>query len=257
MKAIDGIRRMTMLALSALLMITVAHVNAAPQERAAQQAKETAREAGTAVKDSWVTMKVHSQFVPEDALEGSDIDVDTNAGVVTLTGTVVTEAGRTRAVAIAKGTDGVKSVNDRLRIGAAEGTVAGAREAGRTAGAETREAGREAGAAARDAGRDAGAAAREAGREAGEAAGEAGRAAQETAGTAGRTVTDGWIKSKIYSQFITEDALDGAEIDLDVDRGVVTMNGSAPTEAARARAVTIAKATDGVKSINNNLKIVK
>jgi osmotically-inducible protein OsmY len=37
--------------------------------------------------------------------------------VVTLNGTVPTAAGRARAVAIAKGTDGVKNVVDHLTIG--------------------------------------------------------------------------------------------------------------------------------------------
>ena len=65
-------------------------------------------------------MKIHSLFVPEDALDGSNIDVDTVKGVVTLSGTVATEAGRARALAIAKSTDGAKSVVDKLRIGPAE-----------------------------------------------------------------------------------------------------------------------------------------
>ena len=41
---------------------------------------------------------------------------DVEAGVVTLNGSVVSEAGRTRAVAIAKGTDGVKNVKDSLKV---------------------------------------------------------------------------------------------------------------------------------------------
>ena len=36
--------------------------------------------------------------------------------MVTLNGTVKTEAGKTRAVAIAKATDGVKSVHDSLKV---------------------------------------------------------------------------------------------------------------------------------------------
>jgi hyperosmotically inducible periplasmic protein len=246
MTATTWIRRSGAFALSAMLVTTVAAASPAPQERAADQAKETARQTGNAIKDSWITMKVHSQFVPEDALEGSDIDVDTNAGVVTLTGTVVTDAGRARALAIAKATDGVKSVNDKLRVAPAESATASAREAGRTAGE-----------AARETGRSAGEAAREAGRTAGEAARETGRTAREAAGTSGRVVTDGWIKSKIYSQFITEDALDDADIDVDITKGAVTLSGSVPTEAARARAASIAKATDGVKSVNNNLKVAR
>jgi hyperosmotically inducible protein len=257
MKANEGIWRTAACAVSTLLVTSLAFGGPVTQERAAQEAKETARRTGTAVKDSWVTMKVHSQFIPENALEGSDIDVDTSAGVVTLTGTVPTDAGRARAIAIAKATDGVKNVVDKLRIGRAGGDIASSREAGRAAGAEAREAGREAGAAAREAGREAGAGAREAGREAGAAARDAGRSAGETAGTAGRTITDGWIKSKIYAQFITEDGLDDADIDLDIEKGVVTMNGTVPTDAARARAVALAKGTDGVKTVNTNLKVAK
>lgn len=226
--------RIAVVALPALLAASVGYATPAAQEKAAQEAKETARQSGNAVKDSWVTMKIHSSFVPEDALEGSDIDVDTNAGVVTLTGTVPTAAAKTRAVAIAKGTDGVKTVTDELRV-VAGGDVASAREAGREAGAEAREAGRK----TADAGR------------------EAGREARDTVGTAGRTVTDGWIKSKIYSQYITEDALDDAEIDVDITKGAVTLNGTVPTEAAKARAGTIAKATDGVKNVENKLQVSK
>ena len=204
--------------------------------------------------DGWITMKVHSQFIPEDALEGSDIDVDTNNGVVTLTGTVATEAGRARAAAIARATDGVKSVTNNLRI-APEGARAGDmdRAAGRT-GAAAREAGRETGAAAREAGRETGEAAREAGRETGAAAREAGRDTKAAARGAGRTVNDGWIKSKIYAQFLTEDALNDSDIDIDVANGVVTLNGTVVSDAGRTRAEALAKATDGVKRVNNSLK---
>jgi hyperosmotically inducible protein len=177
-----------------------------------QEAKQAPAKTGNAFTDSWITMKVHSQFIPEDALEGSDIDVDTNNGVVTLKGTVLTAAGRDRAVAIAKATDGVKSVTSQLRIGPAD-TAAG--EAGR----------------------------------------KAGETAKEATGTAGRVITDGWIKSKIYSQFLTEDALDDADVDVDVTRGAVSLNGAVRTEAGKARAEAIAKSTDGVKTVKNNLKV--
>jgi hyperosmotically inducible protein len=172
------------------------------------------RKAGTAITDAWITMKVHSQFVTEDALEDSNVDVDTANGVVTLTGTVASAAGRTRAVAIAKATDGVKNVNDKL-------TIAPERD---RAGVTTREAGREATGAAK---------------------------------SGGRRVTDGWIKSKIYSQFLTEDALENSDVDIDVRTGVVTLNGTVASDAGRTRAVALAKATDGVKDVKDNLKVGK
>ena len=168
------------------------------------QVSDAAKKTGNVITDSWITMKVHSQFIPEDVLEGSDIDVDTNAGVVVLKGLVPTAAAKTRAVAIAKATDGVKSVTDQLRIGKPEG---------------------------------------------------AGEAAREAAGTTGKAVTDGWIKSKIYSQYVTEDALDDSDLDIDVAKGAVVLNGTVKSDAGRARAEAIAKATDGVKSVKNNLKV--
>lgn len=67
-------------------------------------------------RDAWITAKVTSKFVGEDALKGSDINVDTSDNVVTLKGTVASEAGRARAFAIAKDTDGVKRVVDQVRI---------------------------------------------------------------------------------------------------------------------------------------------
>jgi hyperosmotically inducible protein len=195
-----------------------------PRQEVKQEAREAkqdtaaaARRSGNAITDSWITMKVHSQFVPEDALEDSDIDVTTKGGVVTLTGTVATAAGKSRAAAIAKATDGVKSVVDRLRV----------------APEQDRDATAAAGAAAREGARD----------------------TKDATRSAGRTVSDGWMTSKIYSQFIAEDALEDSDIDVDVDNGVVTLEGTVPTQAGSTRAAAIAKATDGVKSVRNNLKV--
>src|SRR4030095_1431739 len=69
-----------------------------------------------AVKDGWLVMKIHSDLVDEDVLSGSNIDVDVKNGVVTLQGTVPSEAGRARAIAEAKKSEGVKNVIDQLRI---------------------------------------------------------------------------------------------------------------------------------------------
>jgi hyperosmotically inducible protein len=171
------------------------------------------RGVGRQITDGWITMKVHAQFVTEDALDGSDIDVDTTNGVVTLTGTVATQAGRARALAVAKATDGVKSVTDKLRITPEASTAAGAKEAGRDAAAAAKQ--------------------------------------------GGRRVNDGWIKSKIYAQFLTEDSLENSDIDLTVKGGVVTLSGVVSNATARSRAIAIAKGTEGVKDVKDSLKVSK
>jgi hyperosmotically inducible periplasmic protein len=220
MKSTIRRRRVWGLTLPVLLVATVGFASPAPQEKVAQQTKDAARNTGTAIKDSWITLKIHSKFVPEDVLDGSDINVDTKAGTVVLNGTVPSEAARARALAIAKDTDGAKSVTDHLRIAAPESTTAG-----------------------------------DATRKAGEATREAGRAAKEVAGTTGKAMTDGWVKSKIAAQYVTEDSLDNSDINVDVSKGMVTLNGEVRTPAARTRAEEIAKATDGVRGVKNNLKV--
>jgi hyperosmotically inducible protein len=69
------------------------------------------------ITDGWITMRIRADFVNEDLLKNSAIDVHTKGHVVTLIGTVATAAARARAVGIARGTDGVKDVIDNLTIG--------------------------------------------------------------------------------------------------------------------------------------------
>jgi hyperosmotically inducible periplasmic protein len=79
--------------------------------------KDAAVATGEVVTDAWITTTLKADFVNEDTLKGSDINVDTEDHVVTLKGTVVSLAGKTRAEVIAKGTKGVKTVINTLTIG--------------------------------------------------------------------------------------------------------------------------------------------
>ena len=178
------------------------------------------------IKDGWLVMKVHSEMVDEDVLSGSDIDVDVKNGVVTLQGTVPSEAARARAIAVAKANDGVKNVVDQLKMAPAKGSnmAAKADRAGDKA----------------------------------ERAGE--KAADKTVSATkktGRAIDDGWIKSKIYAQYMADwnTVLNDSDIDVDVANNVVTLNGTVKTAEAKSKAVSIAKATDGVKSVKDNLRV--
>jgi hyperosmotically inducible protein len=82
----------------------------------ADRAKRGLSKTGEAISDTWINTKVSWFFVGEDVLDDSNINVDTDAGVVTLKGTVLSEAGRTRALALARRTEGVKDVRDQLTI---------------------------------------------------------------------------------------------------------------------------------------------
>lgn len=81
-----------------------------------EKSKDVAGTTGEAITDAWITTKLKADFVNEDTLKGSDINVDTNNHVVTLKGTVASAAGKARAAEIAKTTKGVKSVINTLTI---------------------------------------------------------------------------------------------------------------------------------------------
>lgn len=92
-------------------------VTADADKTVADRMKAGLSKTGEKITDAWITTKVKWFFMGDDLLKGSDINVDTADRVVTLKGTVKSQAGRSRAVALAKDTDGVRRVVDSLTIG--------------------------------------------------------------------------------------------------------------------------------------------
>ena len=74
-------------------------------------AERTANEAGEVMSDTWITTKVKSALLAGDSTPGMKIEVETNDGVVSLSGTVASEAQREMAINKAKGIEGVKDVS--------------------------------------------------------------------------------------------------------------------------------------------------
>lgn len=80
-------------------------------------ANENVEEAKDAASDTWITTKVKSTLLAEDATPGMDIEVETKNGVVSLSGTVATEAEKEAAVAKARQIKGVTDVSaDGLKV---------------------------------------------------------------------------------------------------------------------------------------------
>ena len=86
-------------------------------EKVCKETKEVLSKTGEVITDSWITSRVHSKYLGEDLLKDSSINVDTQDHVVTLKGTVMSEAAKARAVSEAKEVEGVKSVVDHLTVG--------------------------------------------------------------------------------------------------------------------------------------------
>ncbi len=84
---------------------------------AGEKSASGVRKVGSDIADAFVLASVKARFFGDDALKGSDINVDCDSHVVTLKGTVPNEAARQRAIELARKTDGVDRVVDRLTIG--------------------------------------------------------------------------------------------------------------------------------------------
>jgi osmotically-inducible protein OsmY len=78
----------------------------------------TSRKEGTGeyVDNSVITGKIKSQLAADDFLRSFDISVETYKGTVRLSGEVDSQGAVDRAGQIARGVDGVRSVENNLRV---------------------------------------------------------------------------------------------------------------------------------------------
>jgi len=71
----------------------------------------------TQVDDNVITSKVTAKLVADPQVNPFDISVTTNEGIVTLTGRVKEALQRTEAEKLVRDTDGVKGVNNMIKVG--------------------------------------------------------------------------------------------------------------------------------------------
>ena len=71
----------------------------------------------------------------------------------------------------------------------------------------------------------------------------------------GEAITDTWITAKVKWFFVGEDVLKGSDINVDTNNHVVTLKGTVPSAAAKARAVQLAKETDSVTKVDDQLVV--
>lgn len=87
-------------------------------------------------------------------------------------------------------------------------------------------------------------------------AGDAGAdSAKDAAAATGVLVTDSWITAKVKAKFADETVLEHSDINVETTERVVTLKGRVPSGAAQARAVEIARGTEGVARVVNQLVV--
>ncbi|HEV8370764.1 MAG TPA: BON domain-containing protein [Pyrinomonadaceae bacterium] len=81
-----------------------------------REAKDAGRKIGTGINDGWLWVKTRFDLAAVDDLRDSTINVDVDNAVVTLTGTVATQAQVTKADQTAKAVEGIKGVKNMLKV---------------------------------------------------------------------------------------------------------------------------------------------
>jgi osmotically-inducible protein OsmY len=88
-------------------------------EKLKQQAKELGSKIGEESKDAAIWGQIRAKFLAESDLRTLSINVDVENNVVTLRGTIASEAAKTKAEQIAQSVSGVQRVNNQLQVSAA------------------------------------------------------------------------------------------------------------------------------------------
>ena len=148
----------------------------------------------SAAKDAWITTDAKVRLIANSDTPALDINIDTLGGVVTLFGTVPTEAARRAAEKEVKKVDGVKSVENDLQV-----------------------------------------------------VPQVSAAAVEH--------KDERVKDAIEKRLKAREELSDASIDVEVANGVARLTGSVQGQPDRLTALTVARTTDGVRSVVGDLTV--
>ena len=74
--------------------------------------------------------------------------------------------------------------------------------------------------------------------------------------TVGESLDDAWIHTKIVAKLVGDTKTPERKINVDVVKGAVTLRGTIDTADAKAEAERVAKETNGVTKVTNELKVV-
>ena len=190
--------------------------------------------------DALLLAKVKSKLAASDSVSALDINVDVDDGRVSLRGTVDNQAQANEAVRLARETVGVNTVQSHLVVNANGQRNDGTRsmmvgvpsDRTQTQTDHSRD-------KARNDDRNSRAVDRN-------ADGEVDRPIDRP---------DAWVLTKVKSQMLASDTVGALDINVDVDDGVVTLNGQVASRAEAQEAERIARGTEGVKQVKSNLRV--
>ena len=81
--------------------------------------------------------------------------------------------------------------------------------------------------------------------------------AEQTIEKAGKALDDAAVTAKVKSALVTEPNLKALSINVDTTAGIVTLRGTADSAEAKQKAEQVASTVEGVRSVRNELIVVR
>jgi len=202
---------------------------------------QTAAESRIQRTDEQLSSEIATKIANHPTLKTDAVKVKVEHGVVTLSGMVGRDADKVTAEELAR-VDGVVRVENNLKsrekatdaVTGTAGTVANKTKAGAEKTVEVTKTGAEKTASATK-----------------KVAGKT----KDIFSKSGEKITDGWITSRVKTKYMADDTLQASAINVDTVDHVVTLRGAVPTEAARLKAIDLAKEVEGVDRVVDALKV--
>jgi osmotically-inducible protein OsmY len=211
-------------------------------------------QAAASTSDHAIDKRIEQRLHANASLKPYHLKASVDGGVATLTGSVRTDAQKARAGQLAMVT-GVTRVDNQITVdpnAGAKGTtgkmVDKTKEGAKTVGEKTKEGAKTVGEKTKEG-------AKTVGEKTKEGAKTVGEKTKEGAEKAGSEITDAYILTRVKGKFLGDDILKGSDINVDVDKHVVTLRGTVPGEAARRHAIAQAKEVEGVTTVVDKLTI--
>jgi osmotically-inducible protein OsmY len=161
---------------------------------------------------------IKARLADDDQLKASNlrVEVDREKKLATLSGTLTSESLRTKAIELARSAQPELMIEDHIDV-------------------ESREILRQ------DYTQD--------------MAKEEWKKAKEFGEKVGNRIEDAWVHSKIVAKLIASSKTQARTIDVDVVNGKMTLRGTAQSAAQKSEAARVAKETEGVKNVDNQINI--
>ncbi len=199
------------------LLLTAGFMSGCGEDREAPGGSNTSTTKAK-MSNSDLESAIKAKFDSDAQIKAANLDIsaDVDRNQATLSGTVETQAMRTKALEMAKSAHAGLLITDKIEVKPRELTRAEWTE---------------------------------------DRAREERETAKGYGDTIGSSLDDAWIHTKIVAKLIGNSTTPERKINVDVNNNMVTLRGTVDTAAEKAEAERVAKDTEGVKRVTNQLKV--